>query len=81
MRRPPPGTPAGPALQRRTDEQGERPKAGIPFGSTRQTCPVRGLRAWREAACDDCIEWRDYSTVDASSRGRFRYLAVEVGAH
>jgi hypothetical protein len=27
-----------------------------------------------------CFQWRDYSTVDVPSRGRFRYLAVEVGA-
>jgi hypothetical protein len=26
-----------------------------------------------------CFEWRDYSKLDASSRGLFRYLAVEVG--
>lgn len=26
-----------------------------------------------------CFEWRDYAKPQASSRGVFRYLAVEVG--
>jgi integrase len=34
----------------KTDQEGEGRKVGIPFGSTPQTCPVRMLKGWLEAA-------------------------------
>jgi integrase len=34
----------------KTDQEGEGRKVGIPHGSKPQTCPVRALRAWLEAA-------------------------------
>lgn len=34
----------------KTDQEGAGRKIGIPFGSNPQTCPVRSLRAWMEAA-------------------------------
>lgn len=32
----------------KTDQEGEGSKVGVPFGSHRDTCPVRSLRAWLE---------------------------------
>jgi len=34
----------------KTDQSGEGRKIGIPYGSNPDTCPVRGLRSWMEAA-------------------------------
>ncbi|MGZ6098889.1 MAG: site-specific integrase, partial [Myxococcaceae bacterium] len=34
----------------KTDQEGMGREIGIPFGSHRETCPVRALRAWREVA-------------------------------
>jgi integrase len=34
----------------KTDQEGQGTKLGIPYGSRPQTCPVRALRAWLEAA-------------------------------
>lgn len=34
----------------KTDQTGEGSKKGIPYGSTPHTCPVRAVRAWKEAA-------------------------------
>lgn len=34
----------------KTDQEGTGRKIGIPFGLNPQTCPVRSLRAWMEAA-------------------------------
>ncbi len=34
----------------KTDQEGQGRKVGVPFGSARETCPVRSLRAWLEAA-------------------------------
>jgi integrase len=34
----------------KTDQEGEGRKVGIPYGSNPDTCPVRALRAWQEAA-------------------------------
>lgn len=34
----------------KTDQEGAGQKVGIPYGSTPQTCPVRNLRAWLDAA-------------------------------
>lgn len=34
----------------KTDQEGEGRKIGIPYGSNLETCPVRALRAWLEAA-------------------------------
>ena len=34
----------------KTDQEGEGRKVGIPYGSNPETCPVRSLRAWLEAA-------------------------------
>lgn len=34
----------------KTDQTGQGRKIGIPFGSTLQTCPVRSLKAWIDAA-------------------------------
>lgn len=34
----------------KTDQSGEGTKKGIPYGSTPHTCPVRAVRAWKEAA-------------------------------
>jgi site-specific recombinase XerD len=38
-------------LQRsKTDQEGEGRKVGIPYGSHRETCPVRSMQAWLEVA-------------------------------
>lgn len=34
----------------KTDQEGAGQKVGIPYGSHPQTCPVRGLQAWLQAA-------------------------------
>lgn len=34
----------------KTDQEGAGEKVGVPFGSHRDTCPVRSLRAWIDAA-------------------------------
>jgi site-specific recombinase XerD len=34
----------------KTDQEGQGRKLGIPYGSSRETCPVRALRAWLEAS-------------------------------
>jgi integrase len=34
----------------KTDQEGRSRRLGIPFGSSEQTCPVRSLQAWLEAA-------------------------------
>ena len=34
----------------KTDQQGEGRKIGIPYGSNPETCPVRTMQAWMEAA-------------------------------
>src|ERR671937_304071 len=34
----------------KTDQEGKSRRLGIPFGSSEQTCPVRSLQAWLEAA-------------------------------
>jgi len=34
----------------KTDPEGEGMKVGVPFGSYRETCPVRAVKAWKEAA-------------------------------
>lgn len=34
----------------KTDQEGEGRKIGVPWGSAPTTCPVRALRAWREAS-------------------------------
>lgn len=34
----------------KTDQEGEGREVGIPWGQHPETCPVRALRAWREAA-------------------------------
>jgi hypothetical protein len=34
----------------KTDQEARRRRVGIPFGSTEQTCPVRAVQRWLEAA-------------------------------
>jgi integrase len=34
----------------KTDQEGRSRRLGIPFGSSEQTCPVRSVQAWLEAA-------------------------------
>jgi integrase len=34
----------------RTDQEGRSRRLGIPFGSSEQTCPVRSVQAWMDAA-------------------------------
>ena len=34
----------------KADQEGRSRRLGIPFGSSEQTCPVRSLQAWLEAA-------------------------------
>jgi Phage integrase family len=34
----------------KTDQEGQRPAIGLPYGSDPATCPVRTLRAWLDAA-------------------------------
>jgi integrase len=34
----------------KTDQEGKSRRVGIPFGSTEQTCPVRAVQRWLEAA-------------------------------
>lgn len=60
----------------KTDQEREGRKVGIPFGSTPQTCPVRTLRGWLEAA--ELTEGSLFRPVKGSkvSAARLSYKAV-----
>jgi integrase len=54
----------------KTDQEGEGRKVGIPYGSGPQTCPVRTLRAWIEAA--ELTEGPVFRPVKGSTVGAAR---------
>jgi site-specific recombinase XerD len=51
----------------KTDQEGAGRKIGIPYGSHPQTCPVRAVRAWKEAMriAQETAQERELETVAA----------------
>jgi len=55
----------------KTDQEGEGRKVGIPYGSNPDTCPVRALRSWLDAAGIESGLCSGQSHGTGGSRGGF----------
>jgi integrase len=67
------------ALRRsKTDQEGEGRKIGIPYGSNPETCPVRALRAWLDAAAIESGPLLRSVTRHGKMQGRLSGYAVAL---
>jgi len=65
--------------QSKTDQEGEGRQVGIPFGQHPETCPVRAVRAWRQAsAISDGPLFRGVNRHDQLQDGRLTNKSVAL---
>jgi integrase len=62
----------------KTDQEGEGRKIGIPYGSNPETCPVRSLKAWLEAAAIESGALFRSITRHGKIQGRLSGYAVAL---